>query len=240
MDPGQVVLAPVETYGFMDTTVDFLPEVPLQTDMRFFGSSDRKIVLSELNWKNSKTVGSMALGSAVITTSNTAGFAVGDSVIVATGGEASGGQRGSPGVGGYLNDEANLTFTSLAQLMAFTPPNNGAKGFIINPSDPDHGRAVQGSRLSDTDVPAWYVPDLVQVEPGSPGVVRSAYWNLKNGWSVTFTGGTTLPTGPHGGRHVLCEEPPKHQSADRAVQPCGGSRYANYNLPRAKVYRLGW
>lgn len=51
-------------------------------------------------WKTSKTTGSMTAGSPTLTVADASGFAIGDQIIVETGGEAGGGVWGTLGVGG--------------------------------------------------------------------------------------------------------------------------------------------
>jgi hypothetical protein len=71
--------------------------------------------------KSSKTTGTIAAGSNLLTVTSKVGFAVNDNIIVELGGEASGGRPGSPGVGGvwptlaYANEAAMNADASQAQ-----------------------------------------------------------------------------------------------------------------------------
>jgi len=67
---------------------------------RSSGAQTKTINLRNFGLKSIQTTGSMTAGSNLLTLPASAGFAVGDSVIVAAGGEAGKGMRGTAGVGG--------------------------------------------------------------------------------------------------------------------------------------------
>lgn len=108
MAAGMVALsAPNTNYGFRDTSVDWLPletiySIPSASiyDMRDFG------------FTSVETTGSITSGSSDLTVASSAGYAVGDDIIVECGTEAGACARNTVGVGGtwpaahYANDAA--------------------------------------------------------------------------------------------------------------------------------------
>src|SRR5258708_1580185 len=73
------------------------------------------IDLGTVGFKSIETTGEMSAGSNVLNIVASAGFHVGDSVIVQIGGEAGGGMRGTTGVGGVYaatSSDPNLYYTN--------------------------------------------------------------------------------------------------------------------------------
>ena len=196
MDDGYALLGsnfPVG-YGLIDRVEVYYEEkVPVISRMGLL-DTDRMLYAPEVGWKNSKTTGTMLNGSTQITVASSAGFAIGDSVIIATGGEASGGARGFPAVGGYHNDDY-FHAPSLPALLAITPTNEGKFGFIENPASPDHGRAVPSSHNAETA--AWYGALDATFTAGTPGRVNIPRFDHEEGNPITFADMVTdvLPTG---------------------------------------------
>ena len=95
MAAGQVALQPINTFGFRDITLTWLHPKKLRSappagviDFRDFGL------------KGLSCTGSISADSDQLTLNTNPGFQVGDPIIIATGGEAGAGERGTVGVGG--------------------------------------------------------------------------------------------------------------------------------------------
>ena len=185
MDPGVCVLGchPSSTggYGLIKTiSTNYMENLPTPLDRMAQLAPVRELYLPAIGWKNARTTGSMTVGSNVLTVADSSRFDVGDEIMVAIGGEASGGARGSSGVGGYHNDD-HVKAASIQALIALTPSNEGKYGFIENPSSPDNGRAIPSSDLQARPEGGgtWYnevVLSTVTFSPGTPGYVNVPYY----------------------------------------------------------------
>lgn len=105
--------------------------------------------MRDFGWRRIKTTGSMSAASPTLTLPADAGFAVGDFVIVETGGEAGAGARGTKGVGGvwpaqsYANvtamnadtSKANLTYAWLVDTGYVYQYSTGSSTWTIIPND---------------------------------------------------------------------------------------------------------
>lgn len=93
MEAGQVALQANTGYGFRNVTLDWVHPKKI----RSVGSI---IDLRDFGLKDLAAIGSISASSDQLVLNTNPGFAVGDSIIVAVGGESGAGARGTAGVGG--------------------------------------------------------------------------------------------------------------------------------------------
>lgn len=118
--PGAVALLAVNTYGYRDFAISLQSRAALFSTPTALG--DPICNMLDFGVKTLSAVGSMTIGSPVLALVYDAGFSVGDTVIVAVGGEPGAGARGTVGVGGtwptlsYANSTAMAADHSQANL----------------------------------------------------------------------------------------------------------------------------
>lgn len=112
--PGRVALKCVgaSTYGFRSVSVSFSQSAAIYSTPEFDILDVRDFGLKQLT-----AVGSMTAASTTLTLTSNPGFAIGDKIIVATGGESGGGLYGSRGVGGQW---PTLTYANATAMNADT------------------------------------------------------------------------------------------------------------------------
>jgi hypothetical protein len=95
LEPGRIALAAQSGYGFRDVTATHKVSNSLYSDL-----TTKQFDIRDFGFKKLSAVGSMSAGSNILEVLSNPGFAVGDTIIVPTGGEAGGGVPGERGVGG--------------------------------------------------------------------------------------------------------------------------------------------
>lgn len=133
MEPGKILFSaaqtladPEGTAGFRDIAISY----PAKPSTRHSNMTGKVIDMRDYGVKHLETTGSISAASNQLTVASAAGFAVGDQVIVAVGGEtalssiysntAAAGRRGTIGVGGSWPPAARLYATE-AERLAATP-----------------------------------------------------------------------------------------------------------------------
>jgi hypothetical protein len=110
--------------GCRDTTVTFKPDSTRYSDM------DNKIIdPRDWGFKSVQTTGSMSAGSPTLTVASSTGFAIGDKIIVATGGEAGAGLLGTKGVGGTWPAASYANEAALPSPSAFRAANGNTDAY---------------------------------------------------------------------------------------------------------------
>jgi hypothetical protein len=107
----------------------------IATPILFSDLTNKIIALADYGLKSIQTTGGMSAGSNQLVLPTVAGFSVGDTVIVAVGGEAGGGLRGTLGVGGTWPQRSYATLTAMKadtaqpiKLFAWVRDSSGASG----------------------------------------------------------------------------------------------------------------
>ena len=124
---GTVVYAPGGSEGAIrDTTITFKPSVVTYTDF------DNRII-DQRDWglKELQTTGSMAADSTTLTVASSAGFSVGDRIIVELGNEAGAGEKETIGVGGTWPATRVPTYADLPDPTAYRAANGGSDAYIF-------------------------------------------------------------------------------------------------------------
>lgn len=103
--------------------------------------------IAELGCKTLTAVGSIAAGTAILELDSNPGFEVGDAIIIATGGEAGGGLRGTVGVGGV--QWPTTTFADLTALEAgFAGTAEGTRAWVAS-NGKVYYRGADGTQWND-------------------------------------------------------------------------------------------
>ena len=124
--PGTVLYAPGSASGAIrDTTITFKPSVVSYTDQ-----DNRIIDFRDWGLKDLSTTGNMAANSTTLTVASSAGFSVGDRVIVEIGGEAGAGEKGTIGVGGTWPATRVPTVADLPDPVAYRAANGNTDAYI--------------------------------------------------------------------------------------------------------------
>lgn len=95
LEAGNIAIAAQPNYGFRTISATFRASVAL-----FSNLGSKLYDFRDFGMKTLTAVGSMTAGSSTLTLTSNPGFAIGDRVCIATGGEAGGGIPGERGVGG--------------------------------------------------------------------------------------------------------------------------------------------
>lgn len=119
--PGPVALWANSGFGFRDVTVTYLSTAPLS-------SMPAVSRWSPVDWglKSGSTTGSITSGTNTLTLAASLGVSIGDSLIVAVGGESGAGARGTVGVGG---NSPTLSFANATEMNADTTEVNLTNGW---------------------------------------------------------------------------------------------------------------
>lgn len=113
-------------------------------------------------FKEVATIGSMAAGSKRITVAASAGFALGDQIIVAVGGEVGKGKRGTGGVGGVYpkeNDYATLYYNNIDVPKALVAKVTKVESGAIEVDTPAV-EATTGASVTVDNLPNWKAKQL--------------------------------------------------------------------------------
>lgn len=166
--PGAVAFAADSGYGFRNVAVSYLA-APL------LASTPSVARFNPLDWglKSGQTTGSITAGSNTLTLASSLNVAVGDSIIIAVGGESGGGLRGTVGVGGT---NPNLSFANATARDADTTESDGTFSWTTN-----DGNAYQWSASSGT----WVVNGFYYGQKVAPRALLATVTAVSNG-------GTTL------------------------------------------------
>lgn len=143
---GTVLYCPtISDAAIRDTTITFKASTQTYTDF-----DNRVIDLRDWGWKDLKTTGSMGAASTTLTVASSAGFAVGDPIIIELGGEAGAGLVGTIGVGGTWPATRVANYAALPDASTYRAANGGSDCWIWVISE----NAVY-INYSNAGVPTW-------------------------------------------------------------------------------------
>lgn len=136
-----------------------------------------------------QTTGSMAAASTTLTVASATGFAIGNKVIVAVGGEAGLGQRGTTGVGGVwaaTTSDPNLYYTNTDAPKALNATISNIVGNVMTLDTPSVA-ATTNARVYFDNKPIWLA---VIAAGGNPGPLTNRLVQLPAGtfaaWGILF------------------------------------------------------
>ena len=162
---GAVALQANTGYGFRDVGIRLMADHPLHSatdcnviDARDFGAA------------GVSAVGSIAAGSNELNLESDPGFAVGDTIIIETGGEAGAGLRGTPGVGGYW---PALTYTTVDAMNADSTQPQWAYAVLPSTGDVWQWNSTTWSQVNDYYLAKMMPKALVARITGIHGTVLS-------------------------------------------------------------------
>lgn len=165
MAPGTVLYATDGTDGAVrDTEITFKASTATYTDY-----DNRVLDFRDWGWKQLSTTGSMSAGSTALTVASASGFAIGDRVLVATGGETGAGARGTVGVGGTWPRDRYANVAALPNATTYRAANGAVDCYVWV----EDVTSVYINYLN-AGVPAWGEwTDFVLADP----LQARAYWH---------------------------------------------------------------